>query len=155
MNNYKNITYNGRPMGTSQKEFGELRRSDDVKGNSEELQHRMKEDGYLFIPGLLGRDNVKAASISTAKRLASVGYLAEGSSLEKCIAAPDGDPSPVITTKEHLHFAIDENPEINHMIFGDLLMGTFKLFLNGEPIYLKNLSRFLGPKNLSSHLKFF
>ena len=67
----KKITYNGQPMGTSPTKFGEFKRSDSVREDIKELRRRMKEDGYLFLPGFLGRDNVRAARLSAAKRLAN------------------------------------------------------------------------------------
>ena len=49
------VSAGGRPLDLSPKAFGELRRSE--PGDA----HRLAEDGYLFVPGLLDRAKVEAA----------------------------------------------------------------------------------------------
>ena len=136
------ITYSGQPMATSPTKFGEFKRSDSVREDIKELRRRMKEDGYLFLPGFLDRDDVRAARLSAAKRLAKAGYLADGSPLEECIAAPDGDPLPATATKEHLHIAKDNNQKIDQLIFNDLLIKFFDNFFGRKSLHVNSLSRF-------------
>jgi len=49
------VSAGGRPLDLSPEAFGELRRSE--PGDA----HRLAEDGYLFVPGLLDRAEVEAA----------------------------------------------------------------------------------------------
>ena len=61
------LTYGGKPIDMEQ--VGPLRRSDDVAGDRDELWRRMGEDGYLFLPGYLDRDEVLAARAELCDRL--------------------------------------------------------------------------------------
>lgn len=48
----------GQPLDTSEQALGELRRSDDIQGDPAALRRRFADDGYLFVPGFLNRDDV-------------------------------------------------------------------------------------------------
>ena len=63
------LTYLGRIVDTSPSSFGELRSSNDVLQDPVALNGRMAEDGYLFLPGLLNREEVLAAREEILKRL--------------------------------------------------------------------------------------
>jgi hypothetical protein len=65
----------GHELDTSPEAFGFLRPSGDIVGNAEALQARMIEDGYLFLPGALNRDDVIAARATVTERLAAEGML--------------------------------------------------------------------------------
>lgn len=71
------LTYQGEPMDSSPQALGELRRSDDAVENRSELHSRMREDGYLFLPGMLDREEVLAAHRTVVERLAAVEILDE------------------------------------------------------------------------------
>jgi hypothetical protein len=68
-------TYLGRKMDVSPSAFGELRVSLEVAHDAAALRRRMEEDGYLFLPGLLNRDDVLAAREETLTRMQAEGYL--------------------------------------------------------------------------------
>ena len=57
------LTFHGNKLVQSADEIGELRRSNDAIDDHDELHRRMDEDGYLFIPGLLDRDEVVEARL--------------------------------------------------------------------------------------------
>ena len=70
------LSYGGVPMDAGPEALGELRRSDDI--GSEDigaLRERMAEDGYLFLPGRLCRDEVLAARREVLRRLADSGVV--------------------------------------------------------------------------------
>jgi hypothetical protein len=69
------LTYQGETMEHSPDTLGQLRRSDDVSEDVDALRRRMEEDGYLFLPGLLHRDEVLAARQEALRRLASGGIV--------------------------------------------------------------------------------
>jgi hypothetical protein len=69
------IIYNGRPLDTSPEAFGELRRSGDVLSDPGELRRRMADDGYLYLPGLLDLELVKAVRRDVFDRAAGLGAL--------------------------------------------------------------------------------
>ena len=69
------ILAKGHELDLSEGSFGELRRSNDVAGNAAALRQRFDEDGYLFLPGFFGRDDVIAARRPLAAALAEKGLL--------------------------------------------------------------------------------
>ncbi|HEX9998442.1 MAG TPA: phytanoyl-CoA dioxygenase family protein [Abditibacterium sp.] len=79
----------GVELDTSPEKFGELRDSSDIAFNSEALRERVEQDGYLFLPGLLDRDEVLAARADVAARLHKTGHLMPGTDPLDCVANPD------------------------------------------------------------------
>ncbi|MBI2505199.1 MAG: phytanoyl-CoA dioxygenase family protein [Candidatus Latescibacteria bacterium] len=69
------LTYCGNPLDTTPAGFGELRSSAEALSDVAELRQRMAEDGYLFLPGLLYRDQVAAARQEVMDRLQAAGIL--------------------------------------------------------------------------------
>jgi len=69
------LRYQGRPLATSPDRFGVLRDATDVRDDGEAMRRRMAEDGYLYLPGLLDRDDVLAARRSVLEALAGEGAL--------------------------------------------------------------------------------
>jgi Protein involved in biosynthesis of mitomycin antibiotics/polyketide fumonisin len=66
----------GKDMDLSENAFGFLRRSDDAAGDGEALRARMAEDGYVYLPGVLDREEVAAARRSVLERARDEGILA-------------------------------------------------------------------------------
>ena len=71
----------GRPLDVSADAFGWLRASDP---EACDLPQRLQEDGYLFLPGLLDRERVRAA------RLELLGVAAEHGALDPAHPVEDG-----------------------------------------------------------------
>jgi hypothetical protein len=65
----------GQELDTSPDAFGFLRDSSEVAGDADALRERMAEDGYLFLPGLLNRDEVIEARRVVTDRLLAEGLL--------------------------------------------------------------------------------
>lgn len=76
-------------LDTSPGRLGELRRSDDAVGDATELRRRMDEDGYLFLPGYLDRDEVFAARAEIVRRLEEAGQLVPSTPPTDAIANPE------------------------------------------------------------------
>ncbi len=83
------VTAQGRVLDTAAGALGELRRSDDAVGDAAELERRLAEDGYLYLPGHLDRDAVLRARQRVLEELAALGALAPGSVPADAIAAAD------------------------------------------------------------------
>ena len=62
-------------IDTSPESFGELRRSMDLIGDADALRERMREDGYLYLPGYFQREAVLAARRGLTDALAEEGIL--------------------------------------------------------------------------------
>ncbi|MFP6589624.1 MAG: phytanoyl-CoA dioxygenase family protein [Candidatus Latescibacterota bacterium] len=69
------LTYRGEEMDGASDSLGELRRSDNIAGDVAALRSRMEEVGYLFLPGLLYRDEVLTARQEVLRRLAAAGIV--------------------------------------------------------------------------------
>src|SRR5919108_2235704 len=69
------LTSSGKELDTSPERFGELRSSAHLAGDMEALRERMREDGYVYLPGYLDRDLVIEARGVITERLAAAGFL--------------------------------------------------------------------------------
>jgi ectoine hydroxylase-related dioxygenase (phytanoyl-CoA dioxygenase family) len=119
------FTFSGGPLETAAAALGPLRRSDDAAGDFDELRRRMDKDGYLFMPGLLVRDQVAAARKRVAQKMATAGFLAEGRPVEECVAAPGAEIN-------FMPEAARENPELEAVLYDGPMMEFYRGFLGGE-----------------------
>src|SRR4051812_20771633 len=67
------LAAHGRPLDRSEDALGWLRPSDDVAGDSEALRARLAEDGYLYVPGALDREAVRARRLELLRPLEAHG----------------------------------------------------------------------------------
>src|SRR5688500_17665157 len=91
------LTARGYEIDTSPECFGELRASTEAAGDVDVLRERMSEDGYLYLPGYLNRDDVLEA------RLDMMNVLAEHDYLDPNCPAFEG----VAKSEEHPPFALN------------------------------------------------
>ena len=123
------LTYSGNPIDMQQ--VGLLRRSDDVVGDREELWRRMDEDGYLFLPGYLDRDEVVAARVELCDRLAKAGVLdADYPALEGVIAT--GEKINPAATGPFMPVLAKGNAPLEKVIYDGAMMAFYESFLGGE-----------------------
>src|SRR5262245_40026657 len=88
------LTSGGRALDLAPDAFGALRRSDDVVDGTGALRARLREDGYLFLPGYLPRDRVLEARRILCDQLAARGLLDPAAPAEQALARrADGGPS--------------------------------------------------------------
>ncbi len=66
------LTNNGQPLDSAPGSMGLLRDSTDATADRDELWRRWRNDGYLFLPGLLDREQVRGAREVMLARLAEV-----------------------------------------------------------------------------------
>ena len=81
------LTAYRRELDLSPDAFGVLRRSDDTAHDPDALRARMADDGYLFLPGCLQREQVIDARRVIVGRLAEAGLLEPGTESMEAIAA--------------------------------------------------------------------
>lgn len=82
-------TSSGHRLDTAPDAWGVLRDSSDATFDGAELRARLAADGYLYLPGLLDRDEVIAARRELCARLARAGQLQVGTDPFESIAAAD------------------------------------------------------------------
>lgn len=118
------LTYLGRRVDTSPGKLGELRSSIDLLDRPEALARRMAEDGYLFMPGLLVRDEVLAAREEVLRRLDVAGYI------DRSHPLLDAIPAPGIKDGFVPKLAVDNEP-LERIIFHGPMMSFYERFLGG------------------------
>lgn len=69
------LTSNGVVIDTSPDKFGFLRESNDILDSGEALRQRMKEDGYLFLRGVLDREAVLGTRREILQKLSSIAEI--------------------------------------------------------------------------------
>ncbi|MEI8196995.1 MAG: phytanoyl-CoA dioxygenase family protein [Phycisphaerae bacterium] len=113
-------------LDVSADKFGPLRDSSGDLGNLELLRQRMEEEGYLFLPGLLNRDDVLAARGIICQRL-----------LEQQLLDPASDPLDGVARKGAAISAFQpelftaDNPPLHRVLYRGALMECFTGLLGG------------------------
>ena len=120
------LSAGGIGLEMSVQAFGELRRSDSFLGDTEALRARMEEDGYLFLPGLLNRDGVRAARRSLTDRLAAEGHLDTTFPIEDAVARPGTEL--IFRPDLALH-----NPTLDRVLYSGPMMDFYARFF-GETV---------------------
>ncbi|MGH2350453.1 MAG: phytanoyl-CoA dioxygenase family protein, partial [Chloroflexota bacterium] len=118
-------------VDTSPEKFGELRRSDDLIGNVAALRERMAADGYLFLPGLLNREEVRAARYDIMARLAEEGHLEPGTPPEDGIAAQD-PPAKGMGVRNDL---ARRSNELQRVLYAGRMTAFYRDFLGGDVLH--------------------
>lgn len=77
------LTSCGYVLDTSAACLGSLRSSIDIVGDAQALRTRMREDGYLFLPGYLDRELMIETRGPILRRSAAAGLQNEGESARK------------------------------------------------------------------------
>lgn len=114
------ITAQGAPL-----EVGPLRSSADAVDDADELRARLGTDGYLFLPGYLDRDEVRAA------RGSILGALADGGALR-----PDTDPDLAIPADDYrpwsLHEAARDSEPLQALLYGDRMADLYHRLFDAD-----------------------
>ncbi len=129
----------GHALDMDDDKVGLLRDSSDAATDFAELRRRFDEDGYLYMKGYLGRDNVLEARAAITDRLAASGALHPDYPTIDGIAAPDYKNGfrPELTEGNHA---------IQNLLYGDRLADFYRQFY-GEEVrhYDSTWLRAMGP----------
>ncbi len=120
------LTFAGTPIDRGPASFGELVRSDDIADAPDALRERFARDGYLFLPGLLRVEDVRAARRSMLERLAEAGHLAPEAPLMEGVVAGGASRAfdPALTR---------HNPAVEKVLYDGPMMAFMERFF-GEPV---------------------
>jgi hypothetical protein len=118
------LTFRGNRLGDSSDCFGQLRRSDDIVDNPNALRTRMVEDGYLYLPGLLDRQDVLDARREVMERLSALGALHEHYPLLEGVYNPGGK------TGGMYDFTLN-NPPLMKVLYSGPMIAFYERFLGG------------------------
>src|ERR1051326_1069118 len=118
------LTARGFALDTSAQAFGELRNSMDAVDDVAALRQRIQEDGYLYLPGYLDRDQVIEARREITNRLAVAGCL-----------HPDHDPMDAVRHPDYQNSFRPDIPKNNQSMHRVLYQGRmiefYERFLGG------------------------
>lgn len=119
------LTAQGRDLDTSPSAFGTLRTSMDVIDDAEALRGRMRDDGYLYLPGYLDRAEVLDVRRVLTDRLAAAGCLDETYPSLESIARPD---HAAYFMPELAH----DNPALMTLLYAGRMMAFYERLLGGS-----------------------
>jgi hypothetical protein len=111
-------------LDTSENAFGGLRSSEDVRQDACELRQRFEMDGYLYVPGLLDRNQVLQARLALLQRLDGMAYL------DSDYLLTDGIVKIGAVSSSLREFAADDGA-VAEVLYHDPMIDFFELFLGG------------------------
>jgi hypothetical protein len=121
------LTSSQKELDLSPEAFGTLRDSSDLMDQPEAMRARMQTDGYLFFPGALDREQVRAARRECVQRLGAAGLLEPGTPLM--------DAVPRKSKAEGSYFRpelAEGNAPLHTLLYEGPMMAIFERLLNGE-----------------------
>src|SRR4051794_4185483 len=116
------LTASGQAIDTAPERFGALESSIDLLDDPAALRERMQTEGYLYLPGYLDRDEVRAARRESAGRRAAAGH-------------PEPGPPPIeLVARAALDIAFLpdlalDNPPLHRLLYSGRMMAFFEQFL--------------------------
>src|SRR5579859_3677761 len=118
------LSCGGNPLELDEFSLGPLRSSSGFVDDVEALHQRMEEDGYLYLPGYLNREEVLAARKSLLDHLMKEGALDPGHPVEEGVV------------KHGTQFAFrpdlaHQNPDLQRLLYGERMINFYNLFLGG------------------------
>ena len=121
----------GHEVKTESEYFGELRRSIDLVDDPEALRERMREDGYLYLPGYLDRGEVLAARREVTDRLAADGLLDPDYPAMEAVAGTHPPPG-----KRGVRNDIARtSPAVQRVLYRGRMMAFHRRFLSGDVLH--------------------
>lgn len=121
------LTYQLKPLDMAYVDW--MIDSTPLLGDVEALRERMEEKGYLYLPGLLGRERVMKARAAFCHRLAKEGLLAPGTDPLDAIPGPNYNNSFAGGRLDQLF----EDPQpLEDVLYRGPMMEFFRDFLGAE-----------------------
>ncbi len=128
----------GFELPTDAARLGELRRSSELLGQPVALRARMAEDGYLFLPGYLHRDEVLDARLAILVRLAEEDRLDGFSPLMDAIPGKAGHVG--------LRPDLAKCEELQRLLYAGPMLDLYQQFLGGPVLHFDfTWLRVVGP----------
>jgi hypothetical protein len=125
------LNYNGRPLDMSAARWGTLRCSNDAVADRPELERRLAEDGYIYLPGLLCRDEVIEARAEVCRRLEKAGILAEGTDPLEGVVKADISLNGA-ATGPFMPQLVAENRPLHRLLYDGAMMRFYAFLFGGE-----------------------
>jgi len=121
----------GFALDTGDHSWGELRRSHTELADSERLRSRLREDGYLYIPGFFARDAVMDVRREICSQLEAAGRLDPDYPVMEAVPCP-ADKSPVYP-RNGQRFPVDRRHKtFEQFLFGPQILDFYRRLFGGE-----------------------
>ena len=121
-------TAQGKQLNIGPECFGTMRSSIELIKNPSALRTRIQEEGYLFLPGLLNRDEVIASRLEMASRLGQKGLLDPDRPVMDCVAKPG------VQMSFCPDLALDNEP-MRRVLYQGPMMEFFRGFFGEEVLH--------------------
>ena len=138
------LTANGFALNTSDDAYANLRASNEILEDADALRQRLSDDGYLFFPGLLPREDVLAARKEILLKYAAIGELDPNHDVMDAIHCSD-------SAIEHVNLrafseSVRSGLAYEQVVLHPRLMSFYERLLDGEPkAYDMRWPRFARP----------
>jgi len=110
--------------------FGELKSSMDIIDDAAALRARMAEDGYLYLPGYLNRDEVLEGRREVLNRIAAAGAMHPDYPIEDAIPHLENTMA-----RPSLKDVVDGNQAVLKVLYSGAMMEFYERFLGGEVLH--------------------
>ena len=118
-------TSQGHALDLAPDAWGELRDSSALLFDGDALRQRLQNDGYLYLPGLLARDEVIAARRELCERLARAGCL-----------RPNTDPLEALAAQDYRGLSMEalarDNAPLQRVLYRGAMIDFYRRLLGGE-----------------------
>lgn len=118
------LTSFGLELDQSAAAFGELRRSSALANDGEALRAQMRADGYLYMPGVLDRDEVLAARRFITDRLATGGMFDENHPSIEAVYKAGGRAN-------FGHHPAAQSPPLAKVLYAGAMLAFYERLLGG------------------------
>jgi hypothetical protein len=125
------LTSGGIELDTGPESFGWLRDSTELLGDGKALQARMAEDGYLYLPGFLDRQQIATARQAVCQVLAEEGALDPNFPLEDAVARE----GIKMAFRPDIANAGPAREPIRGVAYGERVMSFYRELLGGEAMH--------------------
>jgi hypothetical protein len=120
------LTAGGYPLDMSRECFGELRNSIEIVDDPAILRARMEEDGYLYLPGYLDREEVLEVRRVITNRLSEQGLLDPSYPAMGAVAA---EGASIASINQGL---VKGNQPLHRLLYSGRMMDFYTRFIGGE-----------------------
>ena len=119
------LTTQGKTLDLSPQAFGELRSSMNLVDDGAASLARMREDGYLYLPGYLNREEVLNVRAGMLDRIAAAGCFEPGTHVNAAIARRERD-------SYFMPELAGDNPSLMRLLYAGRMMAFYTRLLGGE-----------------------
>jgi hypothetical protein len=118
----------GLELETGPEALGPLKDSSSLAADPAALRQRMAEEGYLYLPGYLDKDQVLAARMEMLRRISEKGFLDASQPLEEGVCLPHGLKgfSPELSKG---------NSPMQDLLYSGRMMEFYRAFLGGPILH--------------------